>query len=123
MATVLLVEDDEQIRELVKLRLELADHEVSVAENGEIGVEKALRDKPDIVIMDMHMPVMDGHEAAGAMREQNYTGLVVALTASALVPDTERAIESGCDAVITKPISEDFEDQVAKHIENFALNN
>lgn len=120
MATILLVEDDKDIRDLVKLRLELADHEVSIAENGEIGVEKALQDTPDIVIMDMYMPVLDGHAATRALREQGYTGLIVALTASAMVADTNRAISSGCDAVIIKPISEDFEDQVAKHFEVFA---
>jgi len=113
MATILLVEDEDNIRELVNLRLSIQGHDVSEAVNGLEGMEKALAIQPDLVLLDMHMPVMSGHEAARALREKEYSGLVIALTASAMIRETNRAKESGCDGVITKPISEQFEDQVA----------
>lgn len=120
MATVLLVDDNENIRELVKLRLEIAGHDVTIAENGKIGLEKALQNTPDLVLLDMHMPVMSGHEAVQALRDSGYTGLVVALTASAMVSETNKARDSGCNGVIVKPISEDFEDEISTYLENFS---
>ena len=117
MTNILVVEDEVDIRDLVMLRLELAGHTVSFAENGKIGREKALADLPDLVLLDMHMPVMSGHEAIKKLRERDYTGLVVGLTASAMVTETNKAICSGCDAVITKPITDNFEDLVAGYIE------
>ena len=118
MASILLVEDEVLIRDLVTLRLEIAGHQISTAENGQIGYEKALELQPDLVLMDMHMPVMSGHEAVITLREKGYSGLVVALTASALTTETNQALTSGCDYFMTKPIPEDFEDKVAEMIEN-----
>lgn len=119
MATILLVEDDTMIQDVVVLRLELAGHEVLTAENGKTGVEKTLEIQPDMVLMDMHMPIMSGHEAVALLRESDYTGLIVALTASAMVAETNKAMNAGCDSVIIKPISEEFESQVAKFLEDF----
>jgi len=120
MAKILLVEDDVNVSELVALRLEIAGHEVVTAVNGKIGVEKAPQASHDIILMDMHMPVMGGHEAVRILRNSGYTGLIVALTASAMSSAMNEALRSGCDGVIIKPITEKFEEQVNKFIEDHA---
>lgn len=66
----------------------------------------------DLILMDMHMPVMDGHEATRKLREVGYTGLIVAVTASVMSQESEAAIKSGCDNYINKPVTEDFEQKV-----------
>lgn len=116
MSTILLVDDDDDIRELVILRLEIAGHDVDFAVNGKIGMDKALEQSYDLILMDMHMPVMDGHESIKHLRKNGYTGKIVGLTASAMVNETQKAIISGCDDVICKPITEEFEEQVASYL-------
>lgn len=116
MGKILLVDDDESIRELVILRLEIAGHDMDFAENGKIGLEKALASNYDLILMDMHMPVMDGHEAVRQLRKFDYKGKIVGLTASAMITDTNKAIKSGCDDVICKPITEEFEDQIESYL-------
>ncbi len=113
MATILLVEDDGPIQELVCLRLEIAGYDVITAENGKIGYEKATQSPPDLILMDMHMPVMSGHDAVKALRDNAYGGLIIALTASALTSESNYALNAGCDGVIIKPITEKFEDQIS----------
>uniref|UniRef100_A0A1S7LFL0 Putative polar-differentiation response regulator DivK. [divK] n=1 Tax=Magnetococcus massalia (strain MO-1) TaxID=451514 RepID=A0A1S7LFL0_MAGMO len=109
MATILIVEDQADIRDMVRLWLEMDDHEVFEAENGQVGVEQVLELKPDITLMDMHMPVMDGHEAVEVLRkEHGYQGLIIAVTASAMKTDVDRVKETGCNGFIPKPIGEDF---------------
>ena len=115
MANILLVEDDLMISKMMVLRLMMRGHQVVTAVNGQEGVDKALADEYDLVLMDMHMPVLDGHGATRMLRERGYTGLIVAVTASAMSTDSRKALESGCDAHIVKPISADFEDQI-EHI-------
>jgi CheY-like chemotaxis protein len=116
MATILLVEDDEDIRDLVILRLETAGLDVEFAENGQIGLDMALAKKYDLILMDMHMPILDGHDAIKQLRKFGYEGKIVGLTASAMVNETHRALLSGCNDVIIKPITEEFEDQVKSYI-------
>ncbi|MCW8890019.1 MAG: response regulator, partial [Sedimenticola sp.] len=84
MARILLVEDDVMISRMLSLRLQMKGHQVELAENGKVGMEKALATPYDIILMDMHMPVMDGHEATKALRDAGYTGLIVAVTASVM---------------------------------------
>jgi CheY-like chemotaxis protein len=112
MANILLVEDDEFISRMVNLRLSMRGHVIEQAFNGKEAVEKALTNDYDMILMDMHMPVMDGHEATQILREESYTGLIVAVTASVMSADTEKAIRSGCDKYIPKPIEADFEEQI-----------
>lgn len=116
MGHILLVDDDDDIRELVILRLEIAGHDVDSATNGKIGLEKALKTNYDLILMDMHMPIMDGHEAIRQLRKFDYKGKIIALTASAMVTEINKAIISGCDDVICKPITEQFEDQIATYL-------
>ncbi len=113
MAKILLVEDDKMISRMLTMRLTIEGHEIEHAENGQIGVEKALAGAHDLVLMDMHMPVMDGHEAVKILRDNNYRTTIVAVTASVMNKDTKKAIDAGCNYFISKPVSESFEQQIA----------
>ncbi len=112
MASILLVDDDEMIARMMSLRLRMRGHEVDLAHNGREGIDKALGRDYDLVLMDMHMPVMDGHEAVRRLREDGYRSLIVAVTASAMSQDSAAAIEAGCDHFISKPIGDDFEQRL-----------
>lgn len=113
MAAILLVEDDTMISRMLGLRLRMQGHDIETADNGRIGMEKALAGTYDLVLMDMHMPEMDGHEAVRRLREQGYRGKIAAVTASAMSQDSQKAIAAGCDHYISKPVGEDFEQLVA----------
>ena len=112
MAKILLVEDDQMISKMMVLRLMMRGHQVDTAINGQQGVDRALAGNYDLILMDMHMPVLDGHGATRQLRDQGYQGLIVAVTASAMSSDSRKALDSGCDAHIVKPITADFEDQI-----------
>jgi len=112
MAKILIVEDDEFITRMLNLRLSMQGHEIEEAVNGKEGMEKALANDYELILMDMHMPVMDGHEATLTLREKGYKGLIVAVTASVMSADTDKAISSGCDLYIPKPIGADFEERI-----------
>ncbi|MBC8212627.1 MAG: response regulator [Gammaproteobacteria bacterium] len=112
MAKILLVEDDEFISRMINMRLTLRKHQVELAFNGQQAVEKAPAGDFDLVLMDMHMPVMDGHQATRKLRESGYGGLIIAVTASVMSADSQKAIKSGCDNYISKPIGADFEDRI-----------
>jgi len=112
MAHILIVEDEAMIRRMLYLRLKARGHTLEECENGRIAVEKALGGSFDLILMDMHMPEMDGHEATMALRRKGYSGLIIAVTASVLDHDTHKAIQAGCNKFIPKPIGADFEDQI-----------
>ena len=112
MALILLVEDDALISRMLALRLKSHGHQVELASDGQEGIERTLDGAFDLVLMDMHMPVIDGHEAVRRLREEGYTGTVVAVTASAMSQDSQAAIAAGCDHFISKPIGEDFEELI-----------
>ena len=104
-ARVLLVEDGEINQKLIIALLTQAGVVcVDTADNGEIGVEKALKGRYDIILMDMQMPVMDGYAAAAALREQHCNLPIVAMTAHAMKGDREKCIDAGCSDYLTKPI-------------------
>jgi CheY-like chemotaxis protein len=106
MAKVLLVEDQEDNRDMLSRRLVKRGYEVSIAVDGAEGVEKARSEAPDLILMDMSLPVMDGWEATRILKGEDGTRSipVVALTAHAMSTDREKAFEAGCDAYETKPI-------------------
>jgi two-component system cell cycle response regulator DivK len=111
---VLYVEDNDDNVYMLKMRLELVgDFEVLAAEDGEKGCEIALRDRPDIILMDLEMPVIDGWEATRRLKgdPQTHDIPVIALSAHALAGEREKAIAAGCDEFDTKPI--EFERLVA----------
>lgn len=116
MAIILIVEDNDDISEMEEMYLMMDDHTVHRAVNGKDGVAQALKLLPDIVIMDMHMHIMDGHTAVRALRDLNYTGKIIAVTASATKMDADNAILSGCDGFISKPIGGDFSTKVVEYL-------
>jgi two-component system cell cycle response regulator DivK len=103
---ILLVEDNELNRDMLSRRLRRKGYEVMIAVNGQEGVDFAKESKPDLILMDMSLPVMDGWEAARQIKAipemQNIP--IIALTAHAMVGDREMALKSGCDDYDTKPI-------------------
>jgi len=109
---ILLVDDNEHIRKMLIRKFKKTDWEIIEAENGEIAVNLALQLNPDLILMDMHMPVMDGHEATRLLREKGYTGKIAALTASVMHSDNQEALKDGCDYFFPKPIATDFIEQV-----------
>jgi CheY-like chemotaxis protein len=106
MAKVLLVEDNEMNRDMLSRRLIRKGYEVVIAGDGRSGVELANREKPDIILMDMSLPVMDGWNATRLIKASPDTQTipVIALTAHAMASDREKALEAGCDDYDTKPV-------------------
>jgi two-component system, cell cycle response regulator DivK len=106
MPTILLVEDNEMNRDMLSRRLERKGFQVVLAEDGLGGVEMAGSHAPDLVLMDMSLPVLDGWEATRRLKSAPETRHipVIALTAHAMSGDRERALEAGCDDYDTKPI-------------------
>ena len=106
MAKILLVEDDEMNRDMLSRRLKRKGFEVIIAVDGQQGVAKASAESPDLILLDMSLPVMDGWEAARKIKGDPQTrGIpIIALTAHAMAGDREKALEAGCDEYDTKPI-------------------
>ncbi len=106
MAKILLVEDQEMNRDMLSRRLKKRGYEVDIAVDGAEGLEKARSGAPDLVLMDMSLPVMDGWEATRRLKADDATRRipVVALTAHAMATDREKALEAGCDAYESKPV-------------------
>ena len=106
MAKVLLVEDNEMNRDMLSRRLQRKGFEVITAADGREGVAKASAESPDLILLDMSLPVMDGWEAARKIKGDPETrGIpIIALTAHAMAGDREKALEAGCDEYDTKPI-------------------
>jgi CheY-like chemotaxis protein len=106
MTTILIVEDNEMNRDMLSRRLQRRGYEVAVAVDGRAGVEAVHRLRPDLVLMDMSLPVMDGWEATRRIRAAPEIAAtpLIALTAHAMAGDREKAIEAGCDDYDTKPI-------------------
>ena len=106
MPKILLVEDNEINRDMLSRRLERRGYRVAIAMDGEQGVSMAGLEAPDLILMDMSLPVLDGWEAARRLKAAPATRSIpiIALTAHAMVGDREKAIESGCDDYDTKPV-------------------
>jgi len=104
---ILVVEDNEDTREILLYRLKsMGNYEVLLASNGKEALEMATQTKPDLIIMDLKMPVMDGWEATKALRQTEWGKdlPVIALTAQAMERDEEKALNAGCNDYIAKPI-------------------
>ncbi len=106
MTRILLVEDDEMNRDMLSRRLRKRGYEVTIATDGQQGVDLARSDRPDIVLMDMSLPVMDGWTATRELKGDEATrGIpVIALTAHAMQGDQDKAMAAGCDDFDTKPV-------------------
>jgi CheY-like chemotaxis protein len=107
---ILYIEDNDDNVYMLKMRLELlGDFEVLAAENGEKGCEMAATEQPDLILMDLEMPVVDGWEATRRLRDNPQTRDVpiIALSAHALAGEREKALAAGCNEFDTKPIEFD----------------
>lgn len=106
MPKILLVEDDEMNRDMLSRRLIKRGYEVVIATDGQQGVELAGREAPQLILMDMSLPVMDGWDATRALKADAATRdiPVIALTAHAMSGDEERARAAGCNDFDTKPV-------------------
>lgn len=106
MPVILIVEDNDMNLDMLSRRLERKGFDILSARDGLAGVEQTIRAKPDLVLMDMSLPEMDGWEATRTIKANPETaGIpVVALTAHAMASDREKALEAGCDDFYTKPI-------------------
>lgn len=106
MGTILLVEDNEMNRDMLSRRLERKGYTVLVAEDGQQGIDMAATHRPDLVLMDMSLPVVNGWDATRSLKadDQLRSIPVIALTAHAMASDRDKALEAGCDDYDTKPI-------------------
>ena len=106
MARILLVEDNEMNRDMLSRRLIRRGFEVILAVNGQEGVNLAASESPDLILMDMSLPVMDGWTASAQLKADPATSAIpiIALTAHAMGGDREKALAAGCDDYDTKPI-------------------
>ena len=109
MRKILLVEDNDMNRDMLSRRLVRRGYEVAVALDGQDGLDQARQTKPDLVLMDMSLPVKDGWVATAELKADPVTRPipVIGLSAHAMAGDRDRALESGCDDYDTKPIELD----------------
>lgn len=103
---ILLVEDNEMNRDMLSRRLSRRGYDVVIAEDGAAAIDRAHRESPALILMDMSLPVMDGWEATRRLKSDERTRAipVIALTAHAMTSDRARALEAGCDDFDTKPV-------------------
>ena len=106
MSKILLVEDNEMNRDMLSRRLMRRGYEVPIAVNGQEGVDMAKTESPELILLDMSLPIMDGWEAAKVLKLDPSTKdiPIIALTAHALSGDREKALQAGCDDYDTKPV-------------------
>jgi CheY-like chemotaxis protein len=106
MAKILLVEDNEMNRDMLSRRLERRGYEVVIAVDGQQGVDLAQSSAPDLILMDMSLPIIDGWEATRQLKAMDrMKGVpIIALTAHAMSGDREKALDAGCNDYDTKPI-------------------
>jgi CheY-like chemotaxis protein len=106
MPRVLLIEDNEANRDMLSRRLARRGYQISIATDGRQGIAAAQAEQPDLILMEMNLPEIDGWEATRFLKSQPTTRHipVIALTAHAMVSDRERALEVGCDDYDTKPV-------------------
>ncbi len=106
MPRILLVEDNEMNRDMLSRRLQRKGYDVLIAIDGEQGVAMARAEQPDLILMDMSLPVLDGWEATRKIKADPSVAAVpvIALTAHAMAGDQEKCVAAGCDDYDTKPV-------------------
>ena len=106
MAKILIVEDNEMNRDMLSRRLERRGYTIAIAVDGGAGVEKAHTEAPDLILMDVSLPVMDGWEASRRIKGDPATAAIpiIALTAHAMTSDRDKSLKAGCNDYDTKPV-------------------
>jgi|TARA_B110000495_G_scaffold129767_1_gene112924 CheY-like chemotaxis protein len=106
MSKILIVEDNEMNRDMLSRRLERKGFDVVMAEDGQKGVDMSKSETPDLILMDLSLPIMDGWEATSTIKSEEITKdiPIIVLTAHAMSGDREKALEAGADEYDTKPI-------------------
>jgi len=106
MTTILIVEDNEMNRDMLSRRLERKGYQILIAVDGAMGIEVTRAKMPDLILMDMSLPVVDGWEATRQIKADEHLKHIpiIALTAHAMANDREKALDAGCDEYDTKPI-------------------
>ena len=118
MTKMLLVEDHEELWDTLSRRLRRRGFDVVLAHDGQQALDQVAAEAPDIVLLDMNLPVMDGWTVAQTLREQANRVPIIALTAHAMASDRERTLEAGCDEFHAKPV--DF-DELLRQIDETLL--
>ena len=116
---ILVIEDNEQNLYLTTFLLEKHDHEVIQARDGKQGLEMAASESPDLILLDIQLPVMDGYEVARRLKKGEGTAAIpiVAVTSYAMSGDRETILETGCEGYIEKPIDPDtFVDRISRFL-------
>lgn len=101
---ILVAEDNPSNQKLISILLQKIGVEVTIAEDGQIAVDKALEGAYDLILMDMQMPNLNGYDASRQLRNKGCTTPIIAVTANAMMGDEEKCVEAGCDGYISKPI-------------------
>lgn len=117
--TILVIEDQEQNRYLMKYMLEVHGHRVVLADDGESGIELAIQRHPDLVLLDIQLPTMSGHEVARRLQANPAVASIpiVAVTSYAMPGDREMVMASGCTGYIEKPINPDtFVNEIQQYV-------
>jgi CheY-like chemotaxis protein len=106
MPRILVVDDDEMNRDMLSRRLERKGYQVDLAVNGQDAIHRATAQMPDLILMDLSMPVLDGYEATRQLKASPATRVIpiIGLSAHAMVGDREKALQAGCDDYDTKPV-------------------
>lgn len=117
--TILLIEDNEQNRYLATFLLEKHGYRVLSAVDGRLGIELARTAEPDLILLDIQLPTMDGYAVARALRELSpqFSKPIIAVTSYAMVGDREKCLEAGCNGYIEKPINpETFVEEIEQYL-------
>ncbi len=114
-ATILYIEDNPENRLLVRRILEAEGYAVEEAEDGPSGLEAVRRNEPDLILLDINLPEMDGYELTSHLRQLTHNP-IIALTANVMKGDRERTLAAGCDGYIQKPIDVD---ELPQQVETF----
>ena len=118
MADILIIDDDEDIADMVSLRLSLRGHTVHAQPNGLKGIEHAVQATPELILVDMQMPEINGEEVVERLRDKGFEGLIILLSAARIPEHLRRALDARCNGYISKPVERDFEDQIEKYLES-----
>lgn len=115
---ILVIEDNEQNLYLATFLLEKSGHEVIAARDGQEGIDKARQEQPNLIVLDMQLPIIDGYEVARRLKKMPECKAIpiVAVTSFAMVGDRERVLAAGCQGYIEKPVNpETFVEQIERH--------